>query len=782
MHIIKRLTLRGHNIWSGAPMLEGWVDLGPHTAHLVSNPDDLVSQILRRLPADTLDAAAFSRGCSERFRSGMPLAEAIGELALLLKRLAGADGRRLAFQAANQPGIWKIALECTDHEAAETALVVALDLLTAALEDRPLEAPQRLAELTTLVAQTRPSFETTALLEAARARHIPVQAIGPRSDLRQLGHGSKQRRVQGLQSDASPAASVAMAADADACRRLLECLGIEHVDAEDLEPGMSQYRLYIVADRLVAAVVMDPVAALQSEVTSLVHSTVVSQAREMVRALGLAVASVAIATRDISQPLAQAEGGIMSVEAGSGLAAGSSPELVRRLADAVLESVYPSGATAHVPIVAVTGVNGKTTTTRLIAHILGVTGRPVGMTCTDGIFVGGERVSSGDCAGPQSARNILSHPRVEAAVLETARGGILREGVGFDHCDVAVVTNIGEGDHLGLGDITTVEQLARVKRTIVEAVGSNGAAALNAEDPLVLAMAPFCPGAIILFAVDAAHEAIVSWRQGGGRAVIVRDGAIAVAEGDREFPLLSLDRIPLTHQGRIRFQMENALAAVAATWSLGIPVEVIRTGLETFIPSADLVPGRFNLLDVNGAAVVFDYGHNATALRAILESLKQFPHERRLCVYSAAGDRRDVDLIQQGTMIGDAFDNVVLYEDYYMRGREPGEIIALFGQGLLSGSRVKECRGVQGWTAALEAALQWLRPGDLALIQADTIDSAVAYMKDHLGSHPTTREVTLKEVLASGGPAQATQAAESAVLVSGVPVAAPAENRVLTHP
>jgi cyanophycin synthetase len=418
----------------------------------------------------------------------------------------------------------------------------------------------------------------------------------------------------------------------------------------------------------------------------------------------------------------------------------------------------------------------------MIAHILGVTGRPVGMTCTDGIFVGGERVASGDCAGPQSARNVLSHPRVEAAVLETARGGILREGVGFDRCDVAVVTNIGEGDHLGLGDIATVEQLARVKRTIVEAVGPNGTAALNAEDPLVLAMAPSCPGSIILFAVDAAIEAIASWRQGGGRAVVVRDGAIAVAEGEREFPLLSLDRIPLTHQGRIRFQVENVLAAVAATWSLGIPVEVIRTGLETFVPSADLVPARFNLLNVGGAAVVIDYGHNATALRAILESLQQFPHERRLCVYSAAGDRRNEDMIQQGKMIGDAFDQVVLYEDYYMRGRQPGEIIGLFEQGLKQGNRAQQWRGVQGWTAALEAALQWLKPGDLALIQADTIDSAVAYLKDHLVTQPMTREVTLKEVLASDQPVASAPRGTQVEPAPAVGTAAVVENRVLTHP
>jgi len=781
MQLLKRLKLRGHNIWSGVPMLEGWIDLGAHAAHTVGEPEGLAVQLVRQLPQCKLDGAALSHGCRERFRADMPLAEAIGELALLLTGLAGGQGHRLGCQPSQQPGVWKVAIECVDHEAAETALHAALDLFSAALEGSPITDPQRFSQLIEQVARSRATLEAATLADACRARGIPIQALGQNQQLRQLGHGSKQRRLLGFQTDATPATSMALAADATALRGSLDCLGIRSMDAEDVDEGMTQYSLYFVADRLVAAVIADQAG---TEVTSLVHASLVSQTRELVRALGLETATVKIATRDISQPLAESDGGVLAVDPSPSVPFGCTPEWARRLADAVLDRAYPAGTTARVPIVAVTGVNGKTTTTRLIAHILGVTGRPVGMTCTDGIFVGGERVASGDCAGPQSARNVLSHPRVEAAVLETARGGILREGVGFDRCDVAVVTNIGDGDHLGLGDIATVEQLARVKRTVVESVAPHGAAALNAEDPLVLAMAPFCPGSIILFAVDAAHEAIASWRQGGGRAVVVRDGAIAVAEGEREFPLLSLERIPLTHQGRVRFQVENALAAVAATWSLGIPVEVIRTGLETFVPSADLVPARFNLLNIGRAAVVFDYGHNATALRAILESLRQFPHERRLCVYSAAGDRRDEDLIQQGKMIGDTFDQVVLYEDYYIRGRQPGEIIGLFEQGLNQGTRTKQWRGVQGWTAALEAALQWLQPGDLALIQADTVDSAMAYLKDHLMGQPSAKEVTLKEVLTTAGTKEAAARGpqvEAAPGAGALP-AAPVENRVLTHP
>ncbi|MGH7225268.1 MAG: cyanophycin synthetase family protein, partial [Gemmataceae bacterium] len=243
--------------------------------------------------------------------------------------------------------------------------------------------------------------------------------------------------------------------------------------------------------------------------------------------------------------------------------------------DAFLDRLFPFGQTGRIPITAITGVNGKTTTTRLIAHILARTQRCVGMTCTEGIYIDGQRVEAGDCSGPLSARVILRDPRVESAVLETARGGILRAGLGFDCCDVAVVCNIAEGDHLGLGDIETVEQLARVKRAIVEAVAPKGHAILKADDPLVAEMASYCPGSVVFFARDGQHPLLADHRRRGGRAAFVRDRRIILAEGAQEIPLVSLENVPLTHGGHVGFQVENALAAAAAAWVLGVPCEVI---------------------------------------------------------------------------------------------------------------------------------------------------------------------------------------------------------------
>ncbi len=289
------------------------------------------------------------------------------------------------------------------------------------------------------------------------------------------------------------------------------------------------------------------------------------------------------------------------------------------------------------------------------------------MTTTDGVYIGARRIDDGDCSGPQSARKVLTNPMVEAAVLETARGGMLREGLAFDACDVAIVTNVGEGDHLGLGYINTIEQLAEVKRIPVEAVDKNGSAVLNADDPLVAAMASACRGSVVFFSHAADNPLLVKRRSEEGRVVFTRDGSLVLAHGASEFSLITLDRVPLTHAGRIKFQVENVMAAVAATWALGVPAEFIRAGLETFAPSLDSSPGRFNLFQLNGATIVVDYGHNPSALKSVLDAIANFPSARRLAVYSAAGDRRDSDMIEQGRLLGDSFDCVMLYEGSYVR-------------------------------------------------------------------------------------------------------------------
>jgi cyanophycin synthetase len=369
--------------------------------------------------------------------------------------------------------------------------------------------------------------------------------------------------------------------------------------------------------------------------------------------------------------------------------------------------------------VSVTGTNGKTTVTRLTSHILRLAGRVVGMTTTDGIDVGGRTIETGDCSGPRSARKVLLNPLVEVAVFESARGGILREGLGFDKCDVAVVTNIDEADHLGLSYIDSAEQMYTVKRCGVDVVLPTGMAVLKADDPLVAEMQSLSAGAVTFFCRDADHPVVAAHRASGKRAVVVRGETIVFAEGGRESPLCTLAEAPLTCGGRAPFQVENALAAAAAAWALDLPLDVIRSGLATFRGDPGDNPGRFNRIECKGVAVIVDDCHNSSALKALVEALDRLPHGRRTIVYSAGDGRRNADVLRQGEQLGDAFDRVILYEDRSASDRSPGELSALFRQGLIHGGRASEIIEVRTHAAAVSGAFDAAQPGELVVIQTE---------------------------------------------------------------
>jgi cyanophycin synthetase len=375
------------------------------------------------------------------------------------------------------------------------------------------------------------------------------------------------------------------------------------------------------------------------------------------------------------------------------------------------------------------------------------------------VYLNDRRLSRGDCSGPMSAAQVFANPQVEAAVLETARGGILRAGLGYDRSDVGVVTNIGEGDHLGLNGIDTLEQLAKVKRVIIENVSPQGYGVLKADDPLTAAMAHYCPGRIIYFCQDAAHGVIEQHCEAGGRAVVARQGMIMLVEGDVEIPLVPLAKVPITHNGRIGFQVENALAATAAVWGLGLSRDQIRHGLETFDADLESSPGRFNLLEIGGATVIVDYGHNVSALESLIDAIEQFPASRRSVVYTAAGDRRDEDIVRQGELLGDAFDSAILFEDHYTRGRADGEIMQLIKRGLATGSRLTEITEVRGAISAVELGLRTIQPGDLMLIQADEVDETIEFIQRYLAADPSNRKVILAQALAGTPQALSTASA-----------------------
>jgi cyanophycin synthetase len=503
------------------------------------------------------------------------------------------------------------------------------------------------------------------------------------------------------------------------------------------------------------------VGGTASDVTATVHPSVASHAIAAAKMIGLDIAGIDIIAEDIANPLEDQGGVIVEVNAGPGLRmhlapTSGQPQPVGKI---IADMLFPAGETGRIPVVSITGVNGKTTTTRLIAHLVRSTGKQVGYTCSDGVYLNDRRLSRGDCSGPMSAAQVFANPQVEAAVLETARGGILRAGLGYDRSDVGVVTNIGEGDHLGLNGIDTLEQLAKVKRVIIENVSPQGYGVLKADDPLTAAMAHYCPGRIIYFCQDAAHGVIEQHCEAGGRAVVARQGMIMLVEGDVEIPLVPLAKVPITHNGRIGFQVENALAATAAVWGLGLSRDQIRHGLETFDADLESSHGRFNLLEIGGATVIVDYGHNVSALESLIDAIEQFPASRRSVVYTAAGDRRDEDIVRQGELLGDAFDSAILFEDHYTRGRADGEIMQLIKRGLATGSRLTEITEVRGAISAVELGLRTIQPGDLMLIQADEVDETIEFIQRYLAADPSNRKVILAQALAGTPQALSTASA-----------------------
>ena len=505
----------------------------------------------------------------------------------------------------------------------------------------------------------------------------------------------------------------------------LACLAEQHLNADSI-PSKGQ-RVLMRSNANLST------GGSATDVTDDVHPELAATAVTAAQMIGLDICGVDVMCDSVLQPLEVQGGGIVEVNAAPGLRMHLQPSYgkARKVGGAILSTLFSGKDDGRIPLVTVAGTNGKTTTVRLISHILSCQGLRVGMTNSDGVYIEGRRIDTGDCSGPKSARNVLMHPDVDAAVLETARGGVLREGLAFDRCNVAVVTNIGMGDHLGLNYITTVEDLAVVKKVVVQNVAPDGMAVLNAADPMTLNMAGACPGGVTLFAMDGQLSALATHRAHGNRVVYVEDGQIVATEQGFEHRI-DLVQIPLTRNGVIGFQVENAMAAIAAAWALKVEWDVILKGVSTFVNDADTAPGRFNFFEYRGASVIADYGHNPDAIIALVSAIENIPAKKRSVVISGAGDRRDIDISRQSAILGDAFDEVILYEDQCQRGREDGEVLALLKSGLANASRTKYVDEIRGEFLAIDTALARLEKGDLCLILIDQVDEALAYIAEQI--------------------------------------------------
>ncbi len=474
------------------------------------------------------------------------------------------------------------------------------------------------------------------------------------------------------------------------------------------------------------------------------HEENIEIAEEAARVVGLDVAGIDFITPDISKPVRETGGAIVEVNAAPGFRMHTHPTEgePQYVAKPVVDLLFPPGSPSRIPIIAVTGSNGKTTTVRMIAHIFKGMGRQVGMTSTDGIYIDERLVKRADASGPKSAQMVLQNPRIDFAVFEVARGGILREGLGYGRNDVAVVTNV-TGDHLGLKDVNSIDQLAAVKRVIVEAVPRNGHAVLNADDALVAEMRKHCSGSVIFFTMQDQNALVERWVRRGGKAVGLQKGPLGemmvIREGRRTMPIAYVHQLPATFEGRARMMVANALAAAAAAHAAGAHLHDIRQGLRSFSTSFYQAPGRLNLYELNGVKVLIDYAHNAHGLETVGDFVERMTAQPpqvgppgisnwlanlRVAVISSPGDRRVEDMRELGRVAARYFDEVIIREDVQLRGSRRGETAARVMEGIqdemTSGrSRVGSAEIILDEMAATRKALDRSRPGDLVVLCAD---------------------------------------------------------------
>lgn len=731
MEIRRVRALRGPNIWARFPVLEAVVDL----QELKDTPSDAIpgfnDRVMAWLPTmiEHRCGVGVRGGFFQRLRSGTWMGHIMEHVTLELQALAYKDAGFGKARETPEEGVYRVAFRYRNETIGRACLDTAFALCMAAVYNQPFDVAAEIAKLRAVAKQAALPEVMYELMLEARDRDIPALQLNDAGVI-QLGYGHKQRRLCGLTTDRTPQVAQQITQDPKLVATLLQSI---QVNAQGEIRG-AMHHLLVVDGHVVAAVRLGEGDGAEqvTDVTNLVHAEIVRHAVDAARIVGLDIAGVDVRADDIHQPLAPQSGGVVNVHCQPLLDDYlHSSALITQCAKAIVDYLFPTDDVGRIPIACVTGVNGKTTTTRLIAQMVAGAGYKTGMTCTDGVFIDRRRIEAGDCSGPQSARNILRHPDIEAGVFEVARGGILREGLGFDWTDVSVVTNIGEGDHLGMQFVNTVEQLAYVKSTVIDVVKRDvGTAVLNAADPLTAAMKDHCKGKVTYFAYDPEHPVLVAHRASGGKATIARDGQLIMADGAQETVIMPLAEIPLTRGGTINFQVENVLAATAAAWALAIPIDIIRHELEQFDSDMAQTPGRFNVVERDGAVIILDYGHNPSAIASLVESIEKFPQQRRTVVYGADGDRRDDQIMRQSELLGDAFDRVILYEEASRRrGRAEGECFRLLEAGLAQAKRTREIVRVDGEMNAIQTAIEAVQPGDLLLVQVDAVDADLEFIE-----------------------------------------------------
>lgn len=463
-----------------------------------------------------------------------------------------------------------------------------------------------------------------------------------------------------------------------------------------------------------------------TDMTDVVHPYNIFMAERIAKVIGLDICGIDVMTSDISKPLTETGGAVLEVNAGPGFRMHLAPTngLPRNVAAPVIDMLYPPGTDSRIPIVAVTGTNGKTTTTRLIAHMVKMKGYKVGYTTSDGVYIQNRLMMQGDCTGPGSAEFVLRDPTVEFAVLESARGGLLRAGLGFTKCDIGIVTNVA-ADHLGLKGIHSVEQLARVKGVIPETVMPDGYAILNADDDHVYAMRDKIDCNVALFSMDEDNPRIKRHAEAGGISAIYEDGFITISKGGWKLRIIKAVNVPLTFGGKATFMIQNVLPAALTGYIRGFSIDDIKTALESFIPSPSQTPGRLNMFNFKNFRVLLDYAHNPAGLRALQNMVERLDGKPKVGIIAGIGDRREEDNNEMGRIAAEMFDEIIIRQDKHLRGKTEEELIGMLKKGILAQNPDIPLRVIPSEAEAITYAIKNAQKGSLIVMCSDVVPDAL---------------------------------------------------------
>ena len=469
-----------------------------------------------------------------------------------------------------------------------------------------------------------------------------------------------------------------------------------------------------------------------TDVTDEVHPVNIFMAERIAKIIGLDICGIDVMAPDLAHPVTESGGAVLEVNAAPGFRMHVEPAvgIARNAAEPVVNMLFPDRGNGRIPIIAITGTNGKTTTTRLTAHICKAAGKKVGYTTSDGVYIQNQLMMRGDCTGPVSAQFVLKDPTIDFAVLESARGGILRNGLAFEHCDIAIVTNI-TADHIGLGGIHTLEQLARVKSVVPETVFPRGFAILNAEDDLVYAMRENLECNVALFSMDENNPRIQRHCKKGGFAAVYENGYISILKGIWKIRVLHVRDIPITYEGKALHNVMNALPSVLATYLFKeISIDDIRTGLQTFIPSPSQTPGRLNLFQFKKFQFLVDFAHNPAGLRLLGDFQSKLNGSPKVGIISGTGDRRDEDIRELGKLSAQFFDEIIIRCDKNLRGRTAEEIVNLLSEGIEQGKQKHiPVKVIYNERDAIMYAHDNAKPGSLITIMCDVVAEALDMVK-----------------------------------------------------